>query len=130
LVGPGRWLVAFADTDTVDLVVLEILPFSATAMNPFFLRVLLAADSTHEAAAVEHYLHDAGHEVVRVEARGDVALKAARLVHPDLVLLSGPLTGIDKMALAAELARHVLAPTPVLVVTNPDELPVLLAAAA
>ncbi|MDO7846935.1 hypothetical protein Q5H92_11245 [Hymenobacter sp. M29] len=97
-------------------------------MNPFFLRVLLAADSAHEAAAVEHYLHDAGHEVVRVEARGDTALKAARLVHPDLVVLSGAPSGsIDGAALAEALARHVLAPTPILVITDPAELPEMLA---
>jgi DNA-binding response OmpR family regulator len=98
-------------------------------MNPFFLRILLAADSPEQAAAVERYLHDAGHEVVRVEARPDAALKAARLVHPDLVVLSsrslqGPMNGAT---LDAELKRHVPAPTPVIVVHDPAELPALLA---
>ncbi|MDO7852862.1 hypothetical protein [Hymenobacter convexus] len=97
-------------------------------MNPFFLRVLLAADSAREAAALEHYLHDAGHEVVRVEARSDAALKAARLVHPDLVVLSAPQPGgPGEEGLAEALARHVLAPTPIIVVTDPAELPSLLA---
>lgn len=97
-------------------------------MNPFFLRVLLAADSALEAAAVEHYLHDAGHEVVRVDARGDAALKAARLVHPDLVVLSAPPHGsTDGLALAEALKQQVLAPTPILVITDPAELPDLLA---
>ncbi|MFD2721512.1 response regulator [Hymenobacter monticola] len=97
-------------------------------MNPFFLRVLLAADSAPDTTAVEYYLHDAGHEVVRVEAHGDTALKAARLVHPDLVVLSGSLPGsLDGVALAAALQQQVLAPTPVIIVTDPAELPALLA---
>jgi CheY-like chemotaxis protein len=97
-------------------------------MNPFFLRVLLAADSPEQAAALEHYLHDAGHEVVRVEARAEAALKAARLVHPDVVVLSGALHGdLDGVALAEALQRQVLAPTPVIVVHDPAELPALLA---
>ncbi|UOQ99134.1 hypothetical protein MUN81_06475 [Hymenobacter sp. 5317J-9] len=97
-------------------------------MNPFFLRVLLAADSLEQAAALEHHLHDAGHEVVRVEARGDAALKAARLVHPDLIVLSGPLQGtMDGVALAEALEQQVLAPTPVLMVQDPADLPGLLA---
>jgi CheY-like chemotaxis protein len=97
-------------------------------MNPFFLRVLLVADLAHDAIAIEHYLHDAGHEVVRVEARGDAALKAARLVHPDLVVLSGPAPGSSGgAALAAALQQHVLAPTPIIAVTDPAELPALLA---
>ncbi|MBF9142046.1 response regulator [Hymenobacter properus] len=97
-------------------------------MNPFFLRVLLAADAAHDTTAIEHYLHDAGHEVVRVEARGEAALKAARLVHPDLVVLSGPLHGgLDAVALAETLQEQVLAPTPIIVVTDPAELPALLA---
>ncbi|MBF9219927.1 response regulator [Hymenobacter ruricola] len=97
-------------------------------MNPFFLRVLLAADSAQQAAAVEHYLHEAGHEVVRVEARADAALKAARLVHPDLVVLCGALPGdLDGGALAAALQQEALPPTPVVVVTDPAQLPGLLA---
>ena len=97
-------------------------------MNPFFLRVLLVADSAPDATAVEHYLHDAGHEVVRVEARPDAALKAARLVHPDLVVLSGPPPAApDDVPLAAALQQHVLAPTPVIAVTDPAALPALLA---
>ncbi|MBJ6111589.1 hypothetical protein JAO73_21385 [Hymenobacter sp. BT523] len=97
-------------------------------MNPFFLRVLLAADSPEQAAALEHHLHDAGHEVVRIEARGDAALKAARLVHPDLIVLGGALQGaMDGVGLATALEQQVLAPTPIVVVNDPDELPGLLA---
>jgi len=92
-------------------------------MNPFFLRVLLAASPAAETAAIEHYLHGAGHEVVRVDACGNAPLKAARLVHPDLVLLSST----NSRALAEALQQQLLAPTPILVVTDPADLPGLLA---
>ncbi|WP_310396080.1 response regulator [Hymenobacter sp.] len=96
-------------------------------MNPSFLRVLVAADSAPQAALLEQYLHEAGHEVVTVEARGDAALKAARLLHPDFVVLSGPLRGpLDGVALAAALQAGRAAPIPVVLVTDPAELPVLL----
>jgi CheY-like chemotaxis protein len=96
-------------------------------MNPTFLRVLLAADSIQQAAYLEKYLTDTGHEVVVVEARGDATLKAARLVHPDLVVLSGPLRGaLDGVALAAALQADAKDPIPVMLVTDPAELPALL----
>ncbi|MDB5235634.1 MAG: hypothetical protein JWR44_2627 [Hymenobacter sp.] len=99
-----------------------------TAMHPSFLRILLAAPSPQEAAVLEHFLTDEGHEVVVVEPRGDAALKAARLVHPDLVILSGPLRGpLDGVALAAALQTDRAAPVPILLVTDPAELPTLLA---
>jgi hypothetical protein len=101
-----------------------LLHFDYRRMNPFFLRVLLAAGPVAETAAIEHYLHDAGHEMVRVDACGDAPLKAARLVHPDLVLLS---SSANSRALAEALQQQLLAPTPILVVTDPAELPGLLA---
>lgn len=74
------------------------------------------------------FLTGEGHEVVEVESRGDAALKAARLVHPDLVVLSGPLRGpLDGVALAAALQTDRAAPVPVMLVTDPAELPALLA---
>jgi CheY-like chemotaxis protein len=98
------------------------------AMNTSFLRVLLAADSAQQTLFFEQYLREAGHEVVAVEARGEAALKAARLIHPDLVVLSGPLRGsLDGIALAAALQTGPTAATPVLLVTDPAELPGLLA---
>ncbi|HEX8503812.1 MAG TPA: hypothetical protein VF630_00475 [Hymenobacter sp.] len=97
-------------------------------MNTSFLRVLLAADSAQQTLFFEQYLREAGHEVVAVEARGEAALKAARLIHPDLVVLSGPLRGsLDGIALAAALQTGPTAATPVLLVTDPAELPGLLA---
>ena len=69
------------------------------------LRVLLAVDNFKRAAALAAHLRAAGHdEIIVVEARGDAALKAARLLHPDLVVLSGPLRGpLDGVALTTAL---------------------------
>jgi DNA-binding response OmpR family regulator len=97
-------------------------------MHPSFLRILLTAASPQEAAVLEHFLTDEGHEVVVVESRGDAALKAARLIHPDLVILSGPLRGpLDGIALAAALQNDSAPTIPVMLVTEPTELPGLLA---
>jgi chemotaxis response regulator CheB len=96
-------------------------------MNPSFMRVLLAIDTDQQATFFEQYLADAGHEIVAVEARGDLALKAARLVHPDVVIINGPLRGpIDSSGLTAALKANREAPVPVLFVTDPAELPALL----
>lgn len=96
-------------------------------MNPSFLRVLLAIDPNQQATFFEQYLMEAGHEIVAVEARGDVALKAARLVHPDVVIINGPLRGpIDGNELTAALQANRAEPVPVLLVTDPAELPALL----
>ena len=95
-------------------------------VNPFFLRVLLTADPAHPAVSLEQFLCEAGHEVVTVEARGDAALKAARLLHPDLIILSGPLHGtLTDVALAAALQTP--GAVPVMLVTDPAQLPGLLA---
>ncbi|HEX8329402.1 MAG TPA: hypothetical protein VF629_17835 [Hymenobacter sp.] len=97
-------------------------------MNTSFLRVLLAADSVQQTAFFEHHLREAGHEVVTVEARGDATLKAARLIFPDLVVLSCPLRGsLDLGALSAALQAGPAAPTPVLFITDASQLPALLA---
>ncbi len=97
-------------------------------MNPFFLRVLLTADPAHPAVSLEQFLCEAGHEVVMVEARGDAALKAARLLHPDLIILTGPLRGtLTDVALAAAIQTPGAAPVPVILVTDPAQLPGLLA---
>ena len=69
------------------------------------LRILLAVDNFKRAAALAAHLRAAGHdEIIVVGARGGAALKAARLLHPDLVVLSGPLCGsLDGVALATTL---------------------------
>lgn len=96
-------------------------------MNPSSLRVLLAVDSNQQAFFFESYLSEAGHETVAVEARGDAALKAARLVHPDVVVVGAPLRGpLDDGALVTALQANRAAPVPVLFVTDPSELPALL----
>ena len=93
------------------------------------LRVLLAVDDRKLAKQLAGPLREAGHdEIVVVEARGEVALKAARLIHPDLVILSGPLRGnLDVVALSAALQGSSATPIPVLLVADPAELPDLLA---
>lgn len=93
------------------------------------LRILLVVDDLKLAAALAAHLREAGHdEIIAVEARGNAALKAARLVHPDLVVLSGPLRGpLNGVALAAALQASRAAPVPVVLVTDPAELPGLLA---
>jgi DNA-binding response OmpR family regulator len=97
-------------------------------MHPSFLRILLAADSAQSAFSLEQYLCEEGHEVIVVEARGDVTLRAARLLHPDLIILSGPLRGpIDGIALAAALRAPGEVAVPVVLVNDPAELPSLLA---
>ena len=58
------------------------------------LHILLAVDNFKRAAALAAHLRAAGHdEIILMKARGDAALKAARLLHPDLVVLSSPLRG-------------------------------------
>ena len=97
-------------------------------MNTSILRVLLAADTVQQTTFFEQYLREAGHEVVTVEARGDATLKAARLIFPDLVVLSCPLRGsLDMGALSDALQAGPTAPTPVLLVTDASKLPALLA---
>jgi DNA-binding response OmpR family regulator len=93
------------------------------------LRVLLAVDAPQLAKQLASPLREAGHdEIVVVEARGETALKAARLIHPDLVILSGPLRGnLDVVALSAALQGSSATPIPVLLVADPAELPDLLA---
>ena len=73
------------------------------ALSP--LRILLTVDNFKRAAALAAHLRAAGHdEIIVVEARGDAALQAARLLHPDLVVLNGPLRdSLDGMALATAL---------------------------
>ena len=96
-------------------------------MHTHFLRILLAADSGQQATTFEYCLRQAGHEVVAVEARGDTALRAARLIYPDLVVLGGPLRGpLDAVALGAALQAGDVAPVPMLLVANPAELLALL----
>lgn len=105
------------------------LNFCPLAMTSSPLRVLLVVDDLKLAAALAAPLREAGYdEIILVEARGDAALKAARLVHPDLVVLSGPLRGtLNGVALAAALQEGHAAPVPVVLVTDPAELPSLLA---
>ena len=96
-------------------------------MHPSFLRVLLATDATRPAAPLEEYLREAGHEIIVVEARGDVVLKAARLLHPDLIIHTGLLPSpLDGVALAAALQAPGQKLVPVVLVTDPSELPALL----
>ncbi|MFC7667819.1 hypothetical protein ACFQT0_10795 [Hymenobacter humi] len=98
-------------------------------MSAYPLRVLLAVDDRTLAKQLAGPLREAGHdEIVVVEARGEAALKAARLIHPDLVILSGPLRGsLDVVALSAALQGSSATPIPVLLVADPAELPDLLA---
>ena len=93
------------------------------------LRVLLAVDDPKVAAQLAASLRQAGHdEIIVVEARGDVALKAARLLHPDLLVLCGPLRGdLNVVAHSAALLTGHSTPVSVLLVTDPAELPDVLA---
>ena len=93
------------------------------------LRVLLAVDDRKLAKELAAPFRRAGHdEIIVVEARGEAALKAARLLHPDFVILCGPLRGnLDVVALSAALQGSSATPIPVLLVADPAELPDLLA---
>ena len=93
------------------------------------LRVLLAVDDPKVAAELAASLRLAGHdEIIVVEARGEAALKAARLLHPDLLILCGALRGdFNVVALSAALSAGPSTPVPVLLVADPAELPDLLA---
>ncbi|OGX85270.1 ANTAR domain-containing protein [Hymenobacter glacialis] len=92
------------------------------------LRVLVAIDDVQRAAALVGHLRAAGlDEIIVAEARGDAALKAARLLHPDLVVVGGPLRGpLDGAGLATSLQVPLGISIPVLTVTDPAELPGLL----
>jgi DNA-binding NarL/FixJ family response regulator len=93
------------------------------------LRVLLAVDDLKLAAELAAPIRAQSQpEIIVVEARGEAALKAARLLHPDLVILSGALRGtLDVVALSAALQAYHGTPVPVLLVTSPADLPDLLA---
>ncbi|GAB3589192.1 ANTAR domain-containing protein [Hymenobacter daeguensis] len=94
-------------------------------MSPFFLRVLLAADASQQARFWEQGLRDAGHEVVAVAPQGETALRAARLLHPDIVVVGTPLlSDLDSATLATALQADALL---VVRVTEPAELMDLLA---
>lgn len=94
-------------------------------MSPFFLRVLLAADANQQARFWEQGLRDAGHEVVAVAPQGETTLRAARMVHPDIVVVCTPLSStLDSNALANALQANTLL---VVQVTDPAELMDLLA---
>lgn len=91
--------------------------------NSSFLRIILAVSPAQQ-AHFEQYLYEMDHEVVAVEAHGETALRAARLVYPDVVVLNGPLRGtLDGMALAAALRSCevlvVLATDPIALPTQP-----------
>ena len=87
------------------------------------LRVLLAADAGQRAAFFEQYSHQSGHEVIFVDARSESTLKAARLIHPDLVVLGSPLPApFDGTALTIALQAAPDGPVPVVVVHNAAEL--------
>ena len=87
------------------------------------LRVLLAADAGQRAAFFEQYFHQSGHEVIFVDARSEAALRAARLTHPDLVVLGSPLPApFDGPALTIALQTAPDGPIPVVLVHNATEL--------
>ena len=99
-------------------------------MSIYPLRVLLAVDDRKLAKELAAPFRRAGHhdEIIVVEARGEAALKAARLLHPDFVILCGPLRGsLDVVTLTAALEATGSTPAQVLLVANPAELPDLLA---
>jgi AmiR/NasT family two-component response regulator len=94
-------------------------------MSPFFLRVLLAADANQQARFWEQGLRETGHEIVAVAPQVETALRAARLIHPDVVILGSPMPNIlDSTALAEALQADAV---PVVLITEPAELMDLLA---
>ena len=87
------------------------------------LRILLASNAGQRTAFFEQYFHQAGHEVIFVDARSESTLKAARLIHPDLVVLGSPLPPpFDGAALTIALQAEPDGPIPVVVVHNATEL--------
>jgi len=87
------------------------------------LRILLVEDDNSVAAALETCLREAGHEVLAVEARGDVTLTATRLLQPDVVVLNVELRGpLDGRAIATALRHSVPAPVAVVFVAASAEL--------
>ena len=103
-------------------------PPPSTVMCASPLRVLVAIDDVQRTAALVVHLRAAGlDEIIVAEARGDAALKAARLLHPDLVVVGGPLRGpLDGAGLATSLQKPLGVSVPVLIITDPEELPGLL----
>jgi AmiR/NasT family two-component response regulator len=94
-------------------------------MSPFFLRVLLAADANQQIRFWEQGLRDAGQEVVAVAPQGNATLRAARLVHSDVVVVGTPLlSDPGGHTLAATLRPNAIL---VVQVTEPAELIDLLA---
>ena len=100
-------------------------------MSTSHLRVLLAANAGQRAIYFEQYFYQAGHEVIFVDARRESALRAARLSHPDLVVLGSPLPeSFDGDALATALQAEPNGPIPVVAVHNITELADALALAS
>lgn len=100
-------------------------------MNACCLRVLLAEDDALLAADLEACLREAGYEVMAIEARGDCALTAARLLQPDVVVLNASLRGpLDGPAVAAALRTGSSLPVAVVFVTSQPMLPTPLSAHA
>jgi DNA-binding NarL/FixJ family response regulator len=66
-------------------------------------------------------LEDGGYAVVGEAGDGAAALRAARALHPDAVLLDVHLPDMDGFAVAAALAREVPAPRVVLTSTDAEE---------
>jgi CheY-like chemotaxis protein len=86
------------------------------------LRILLVEDDNTVAAALETYLREAGHEVLAIEARGDITLTATRLLRPDVVVLNVELRGpLDGRAVATALRQSTPAPVPVVLVAASAE---------
>jgi len=84
----------------------------------------LVEDDNSVAAALEACLREAGHEVLAVEARGDITLTATRLLHPDVVVLNVELRGpLDGRAVATALRHSIPAPVAVVFVAASAELP-------
>ena len=74
-------------------------------------------------------LEDGGYAVVGEAGDGATALRAARTLHPDAVLLDVHLPDMDGFAVAAALAREEPAPRVVLTSADADEARRLAAAA-
>ncbi|MDO7876563.1 response regulator [Hymenobacter sp. ASUV-10] len=93
-------------------------------METSSLRILLVEDDRNVAAALETCLREAGHEVLAVEARGDITLTATRLLQPDVVVLNVQLRGpLDGHAVVTALRQSVPTPVPVVFVATSAELP-------
>lgn len=95
-------------------------------METSSLRILLVEDDRSVAATLETCLREEGHEVLAIEARGDITLTATRLLHPDVVVLNVELRGpLNGQAVAAALRHSVPAPVPVVFLAASAELPVV-----